>query len=219
MKDSGIKVGQRYGKLEVVKQDGVSGKEKAWIVKCDCGNEERVASYYLKKEKRACKKCSRIKDISNKRFGNLTAIKPIGTAKNRSAVWLCKCDCGNQCEYTQKNLVSGNSKSCGKCGLREKNLAIALSKHNLKACIDGSKYDQIKEDRKPNKNNNTSNVKGVWFDKNRKKYVSELRFQRQKVFMKRFDTIEEAIEARKEAEKKYFEPIREEYCRRNQVEV
>ena len=73
MIDSGIRIGQRYGKLEVLRQDGVLGAEKAWIVRCDCGNVERVRSYVLKNKRRACVNCSRIKDISGKRFNKLVA--------------------------------------------------------------------------------------------------------------------------------------------------
>ena len=41
-------------------------------------------------------------DLSNKRFGDLTAIKPIGK-KHTQIVWQCQCDCGNltECEATR----------------------------------------------------------------------------------------------------------------------
>ena len=121
-------------------------------------------------------------------------------------------------EYPEYKLICGDAQSCGKCGLRENALSVAISKHNSEVCIDGSKYDQIKEDRKPNKNNTTTKIKGVWYDKRRKKYVAELRFQGQKVFMKRFNDIDDAVKARKEAEEQYFEPVRKEYLNRMQKE-
>lgn len=54
------------------------------------------------------------------------------------------------------------------------------------------------------KRNNTSGYKGVWFDKTRNKWVSELMLNQRKVFMKRFSDKEEAITARLQAEKEYF---------------
>lgn len=57
------------------------------------------------------------KDISNQRFGRLTAIEfsdyvkePSGRRKER---WLCKCDCGNDIVVLKSGLLGGNTKSCG----------------------------------------------------------------------------------------------------------
>ena len=54
-----------------------------------------------------------IKDISNKKFGRLTAIEPTEQRKNGSVVWLCKCSCGNYCYASSGNLVRGSKQSCG----------------------------------------------------------------------------------------------------------
>lgn len=54
------------------------------------------------------------KDLTNKKFGRLTAIKKIGVdKKSRSNIWLCKCDCGNFIESQAKYLCNGSKKSCG----------------------------------------------------------------------------------------------------------
>lgn len=56
----------------------------------------------------------KIKDITNIRFGNLVAIKNTGKKDNgRNLIWLCQCDCGNQCEVSGNNLRTGHTKSCG----------------------------------------------------------------------------------------------------------
>ena len=49
-----------------------------------------------------------INDITNKRFGRLTAIKYVGASK-----WLCKCDCGNEKIVISESLINGHTKSCG----------------------------------------------------------------------------------------------------------
>lgn len=58
-----------------------------------------------------------IKDLTGMKFGRLTVI---GRAANfeRSdggirIKWLCKCECGNECEALGENLVRGATQSCG----------------------------------------------------------------------------------------------------------
>lgn len=51
-------------------------------------------------------------DLTNKRFGKLTAIKKT-RIKCRYWMWECKCDCGNILETRGSRLVEGRVKSCG----------------------------------------------------------------------------------------------------------
>ncbi len=57
------------------------------------------------------------KDISGQKFGKLVAIKVSGFKQdnkgNKRAVWLCKCDCGNEIEVCGTDLRSGHTQSCG----------------------------------------------------------------------------------------------------------
>lgn len=55
-------------------------------------------------------------DLSGQKFGRLTVIerdssKPSGAGK--SAYWLCKCDCGNNCSIRSDKLKKGITQSCG----------------------------------------------------------------------------------------------------------
>ena len=60
-------------------------------------------------------------DIKNQRFGSLVAVEDTGEKDSgRSAVWLCKCDCGNDHKVSARNLVRGKSKSCGCYSFRER---------------------------------------------------------------------------------------------------
>ena len=52
-------------------------------------------------------------DLTGQRFGQLVAIRRVGTNKSGSATWLCKCDCGNEKEINAASLRYGTSKSCG----------------------------------------------------------------------------------------------------------
>jgi len=57
-----------------------------------------------------------VKDLTGKKFGNLTVIKRNGylSGKKRKAVaWLCLCDCGTLKTIRGHNLTTGNTKGCG----------------------------------------------------------------------------------------------------------
>ena len=60
------------------------------------------------------KKCS---DLTNQKFGKLTAVKlvqpHINPSGRKRTQWLCQCDCGNTLVVLAESLKSGNTKSCG----------------------------------------------------------------------------------------------------------
>lgn len=56
------------------------------------------------------------KDITNQKFGRLTAVEidmETTINHNSGAYWKCQCDCGNIKIVSIKSLTSGNTKSCG----------------------------------------------------------------------------------------------------------
>jgi hypothetical protein len=52
-------------------------------------------------------------DLTDKRFGCLTALYATGESRCRSRVWLCRCDCGGSAEATARDLRRGAVRSCG----------------------------------------------------------------------------------------------------------
>ena len=46
--------GNRYGRLVVVRRQGNIGKQKAWLCKCDCGNDHILTSNQLKSGTQSC---------------------------------------------------------------------------------------------------------------------------------------------------------------------
>ena len=52
-------------------------------------------------------------DLTGKKFGRLTTIKRVGSYPNRSAMWLCECECGTEKIINGYHLRSGHTKSCG----------------------------------------------------------------------------------------------------------
>lgn len=121
--------GQRFGLLVVVEraEDRIysNGQHKIyWLCQCDCGNRKIIHSGSLKSGATTscgCIKTQRFrhppKDLTNCKFGKLTAIKRvedhIQKCGKRKTQWLCKCNCGNECIVLTSELLKGNIKSCG----------------------------------------------------------------------------------------------------------
>ncbi len=108
--------GMRYGKLQVLRFAGF-GKDNRdrWECLCDCGKIIITNGKDLRQGKSkscGCGKGKNANDLTNMRFGRLTAIKPIGL-KNRSIEWLCKCDCGKEVRVLSYRLLRGYKISCG----------------------------------------------------------------------------------------------------------
>jgi hypothetical protein len=61
------------------------------------------------------------KDLTGQVFGNLTAMKYMGTHEQRGASWLCKCICGNEV-IKKAGALKGGTKSCSTaCGVSKSN--------------------------------------------------------------------------------------------------
>lgn len=52
-------------------------------------------------------------NLTGQKFGRLTAIEMTDKRINKSVVWKCKCDCGNECEVIAASLRAGRTRSCG----------------------------------------------------------------------------------------------------------
>lgn len=60
------------------------------------------------------------KDLTGKKFGMLTVLSLNGRDKGGRAMWLCKCECGEQVVSEGYNLQSGHTASCGCVRFTEK---------------------------------------------------------------------------------------------------
>lgn len=160
--------GERFGRLVVVGRAGYSNSGKIiWECLCDCGNTTYVTKTNLttKYSKTMSCGCYRrentsvisAKDISNMVFGEVTAIKCVGSKSvgkldTKVRIWECICSCGNHFFTSAQALLSGNTKSCG-CVKSHNEIRIRkfLQKHNIKyeaqktfiGCIDNAllKFD------------------------------------------------------------------------------
>jgi hypothetical protein len=60
-------------------------------------------------------------DLTNKRFGRLTAIRPTSKRISGNRAWECICSCGNLALVPTTSLNSGKTRSCG-CLRKENNI-------------------------------------------------------------------------------------------------
>lgn len=135
--------GQKFGKLTVIKRANnhkmPSGQTKTmWLCKCDCGNEvEIMYEHIVSSHTTSCGcKGGKFKDLTGKRFGRLVVNCDAGRTKNKSIIWHCICDCGNEINVRSFSLLSGKTQSCG-CYSREK-----ISERSLKD-LTGQKFGKL----------------------------------------------------------------------------
>lgn len=151
-------------------------------------------------------------DLTGQKFGRLTAVKRIGSDKNGRAVWLCTCTCGNETEVRVDYLKNGDTKSCG---CLRKEIVQKNAKGNMTTGTYAKKYRKEGTDlnylTQKTSSNNTSGVKGVSWYKQSQKWMAKINFKGKQHHLGYFVDKQEAINARKEAEEKYFKPILEKY--------
>lgn len=123
-------VGKTFGYLTVLcrgkdklKKDG--SHERYWTCKCECGQIKDVREYLLKNGFTKSCGCHRgdgakrvkTKDLTGQVFGRLTVLYQAPCRKtsggSSKVVWHCRCSCGNEVNVDARQLLSGDTKSCG----------------------------------------------------------------------------------------------------------
>lgn len=150
MKETKIKdreniIGQRFNKLTVIRVAEIRIEEKYgnervyYECLCDCGKIVIVRGTDLKNGRTKSCGCARIdreardrEDITGQRYGHLIVIA-FAYVKNKSAYWLCKCDCGGEVVVRVGDLKLGRVISCGcmKSSVGEENIKNILDQNNF----------------------------------------------------------------------------------------
>ncbi len=105
-------ISNKHGQLTVTAGSKTVDSRVMWLCMCDCGNELVVRGNDLRSgHTKSCGCSSNIIDEIGNRYGLLIVIAKSGAVGGR-AMWLCKCDCGNEKIVSGHNLRL-NTKSCG----------------------------------------------------------------------------------------------------------
>lgn len=131
-------LGQKFGKLTVIEETRKNNK-LAWRCLCECGGERIAYSADLMAGKTTSCGCGKRLDITNQKYGKLTALHPTDQKTSSGIVWECICDCGNTHYTTPHALRSGNVLSCG-CGRSE---AVAEANRRRAHNLLGQKFGQL----------------------------------------------------------------------------
>lgn len=120
--------GHKFGRWTVIgKSSDFCSTRPVWDCVCECGTKRNVLRNHLrsghskscgclKSEVTSCTNSAQL--TPGMKFNRLTVIQRHGSQKTHdkrasSAVWLCKCECGNFTTSTSYKLTSGYKKSCG----------------------------------------------------------------------------------------------------------
>ena len=161
----------------------------------------------------------RFKDLTGKKFNRLTVLELAERNSSGQIQWKCRCNCGNIIFATTTYLKSGHTKSCGclnkeKASKRLKSKKFVESRNNHRKenfLVEGTSLSLINP--KHLRKNNKTGVNGVYWDKKLKKYRVRINVKGKSISLGCFKNLQEAKDARKEAEEKYYKPILDKYKR------
>jgi len=218
-------VGQRFGKLIVKELIGhTKNRGVIWKCKCDCGNEvDVVAALLTGNRKKSCgcdtKELIRQSRIKSNRY-DLSGDYGIGyTSKGEEFYFdledyeLIKDYCwrmhngyldakvrdGSDKRILMHCLIMGHKYVDHIGGNKNDN-----RKSNLRIPADNYGFQSYNNMNKRLQSNNTSGYPGVYYCKDRNNWRAVIGINNKRINLGLFNTLEEAVKARKEAEEKYF---------------
>lgn len=89
------------------------GYHAQWACQCKICKKFKVVKSSKVKDEGFPGCCGNVKNLINKRFGNLIVLQKTNKTRGRSVIWKCKCDCGKECYVCSKELLNGDTQSCG----------------------------------------------------------------------------------------------------------
>ena len=200
--------GQKFGKLTAIEK---VNNEGYWKWQCECGKQKIIKADSVKSGRTRSCGCLNGKNQlvipEGSKYGKLTVIKKVGRNKHNYIMYECKCDCGNTVIVKGSSLHGGTTQSCG-CVATEHIKKMQPIAANIGRYA-GTKIGIISNNKL--NSNNTSGIKGVYYVKSRNKWNASIGFRGKTIHLGQFKNKEDAIEARKKAELKYFKPLIEEY--------
>lgn len=127
--------------------------------------------------------------------------------KGRFLYYDCRCECGTERAVKANSIKTGRSRSCG-CLKKEraKNVIAENSKERLATTAKYRTNFYSIEKETPYKNNKSGH-KGVYWCKSQGIWKAVIYVQKKCIYLGGYHDIRDAIQAREDAEKKYFLPL------------
>jgi hypothetical protein len=195
--------GKTFGLWKVKHEVEQRGILRFWLCECKCGTVREVSQQGLVSGKSRSCGCAKRKDLTGKKFGKLTALT--FETRNQRTRWLCECECGKKVEVLARDLLNGNTTSCGCTKVeRAQNL---LEPHRIDDVI-------VPLLQKKLNSNNKTGVKGVFkkvLKNGEERFVAHLTVGGKFYNLGSYKTLEEAKKARKQAEELYHKPLIDKY--------
>lgn len=188
---------------------------------CNCGYEKFLYSSDISSGKARCSQCNNGKtQYAHNRlqeYKDLYINKTVWDFnildiyhKNDATYATAKCKCGNIIDRKLTKIVHGQIKSCAHCGRKNLETGIKIMKD---ANVEGTNILLVKaiaDGRRSTNKNSSTKTNGVSMIKNGR-YRAYINFARKQYHLGTFDTVEEAKEARKKAEKEIYGKFLEEH--------
>lgn len=191
--------GRHFGEWEVKYRAGNKNKRVMWVCQCSCGTKRTISAHDLKAGKTSsCKNpihqhLYNRRDLKNQQFGRLTALYPTEQRDSKGNVyWHCQCECENFVDVTEDALVQKTCKSCG-CLKEEVQKNIFNTLHR----VDGTCLEYL--EKRKFRIDNTSGFRGVSKKRN-SKYKAGIGFKGKRFYIGTYESFEEAVSARLQAE-------------------
>lgn len=203
--------GERFGLLKVIERAPSRRKGRAaWLCECECGKRCVVTGKDLQEKKtQSCgclrRKSAAIRDLTGQYFGLLKAKCPTDKRDYKgSVIWHCECRCGNSKEVSSDKLLGDNTVSCC-CKQRENQRNLNKTLHR----IDGTCVEHLK---RKMRSDNTSGYTGIFIQRNGRCRVA-IGFKGVRHHLGTYDTLEEALAARRQGEEYWHNAFLNDYNR------
>jgi hypothetical protein len=201
--------GKKFGKLTAVeKTKALKRGNPIWRCVCDCTRETLVSQNHLIHGGVVSCGCIRVKRREGDVVGMLTVLEEAGRDEKGRVLWRCQCECTKIVLVTTGTLSAPGGSSCG-CARHDGFLAAAKEYHT-QVLREGTSLDTLSN--KLHKNNKTG-IRGVKYRAKQKRWIASIRLAGKEYHLGTFKTLEEAAEARREAEVQLFNPVLEKYGR------